>query len=189
MKLLRTKQKGDTLIEVLFAFVILSSITSIAFSGALSSYKTAISAQNRTQALFLAQYQADALKTYRDSLDWNNANGQQSFINGGIGVIGTGLISLSSNGYTTDEFKVFCMKKNTQASPAKSFWSIDTNNDNSCNNLAKSLAPNLQNPSLSITISSKDNFATTSIATITVKWQSANNQPENVTNRIILSKD
>lgn len=189
MKLMRTKHKGDTLIEVLFAFVILSSIISIAFSGALSSYKTAISAQNRTQALFLAQYQADALKTYRDSLDWNNSNGQQSFINGGVSGVGTDLIGLSTNGYTTDQNKIFCMKKNTQASPAKSFWSIDTNTSNSCNSLAKSLAPNLQNPTLSITISSSDSFATTSTATITVTWQSANNQTENVTNRIILSKD
>jgi len=189
MIILKLKPKGDTLIEVLFAFVILSSIISIAFSGALSSYKTAISAQNRTQALFLAQYQADALKTYRDSLDWNNSNGQQSFINGGVSGVGTDLIGLSTNGYTTDQNRIFCMKKNTQASPAKSFWSIDSNTSNSCNSLAKSLAPNLQNPTLSITISSSDSFATTSTATITVTWQSANNQTENVTNRIILSKD
>lgn len=185
MKLLRTKHKGDTLIEVLFAFVILSSIISIAFSGALSSYKTAISAQNRTQALFLAQYQADALKTYRDSLDWDSSNGQQSFLNGGIGGIGP-VVNLQSS--YLDKSKTFCMEKITSASPPKNWWAVNENVSNACNNLANSLAPNLQNPKLSITIASGV-VANSVVATVEVRWQSANNQTENVTNRIILSKD
>lgn len=185
MRILKLKPKGDTLIEVLFAFVILSSIISIAFSGALNSYKSAVSAQNRTQALFLAQYQADALKTYRDSLDWDNTNGQQSFLNGGVGSIATDLIGLSTAGYTTDPNKVFCMKKST-SSP--NYWTINTNNSGDCNNLAKELAPNLQSPTLSITLAS-GSVANSYTATIRVTWVSSNNQTENVTNRIILAKD
>ena len=69
------KRAGDTLVEVMLAFAILSAVISVAFSGAMGSYRSALTAQNRTQALFLAQYQADGLKTYRDSLDWDNGGG------------------------------------------------------------------------------------------------------------------
>jgi len=77
------------------------------------------------------------------------------------------------------------MKKST-SSP--NYWTINTNNSGDCNNLAKELAPNLQSPTLSITLAS-GSVANSYTATIRVTWVSSNNQTENVTNRIILAKD
>ncbi len=77
-----TYNNGDTLIEVIFAFAILATIIGFAFTGAIQARKTAVAAQQRTQAVFLAQYQAQALKAYRDSLPWDVQGGKPNFING-----------------------------------------------------------------------------------------------------------
>ncbi len=78
-----TYNNGDTLIEVIFAFAILATIIGFAFTGAIQARKTALAAQQRTQAVFLAQYQSQSLKAYRDSLPWDDGVGFPNFI--GIG--------------------------------------------------------------------------------------------------------
>lgn len=80
-------KRGDTLIEVIFAFAILSTIIGFAFGGAIQARKSAVAAQQRTQALLIAQYQASALSAYRDSLPWNITEGSPSFINGQAGTL------------------------------------------------------------------------------------------------------
>lgn len=76
-----SKRSGDTLIEVIFAFVILGTIIGIAFTGVISAHRSAVAAQERTQATFFAQFQAEALKNYRDSLGWDSNSGN-SFLDG-----------------------------------------------------------------------------------------------------------
>jgi len=171
---------GDTLIEVLFAFTILSAVISVAFSGALSSYKSAQTAQNRTQALFLAQYQADALKTYRDSLAWDSAeNSLASFLDAGAG--STGLTAM--RGYTLSPFNPFCVGFFGQV---VTYWHINSNPY--CDGFAKSLAPNLNSPTMQITLSAITNDSIK--ATVTVSYKAANNSAitEKVTNTILLTK-
>ena len=92
------KLNGDTLIEVLFAFAILSTVIGTAFSGAMGSYKSAQVAQQRSQAQLLAQYQADGLLTYRNSLAWDSASNLPNFLDGG-----SGLTAVSG-------FASFCMR-------------------------------------------------------------------------------
>lgn len=169
---------GDTLIEVLFAFTILSAVISVAFGGALSSYKSAQTAQNRTQALFLAQYQADALKTYRDSLAWDGTeNALASFLNAGS----VNLTAMSTKASSGDPF---CMEANT--TPTR-YWKVSTNTVN-CNDSARALAPNLNSPTVQITLSAITSDSTQ--ATVTVSYKAANNSAitEKVTNTILLTK-
>lgn len=172
---------GDTLIEVLFAFTILSAVISVAFGGALSSYKSAQTAQNRTQALFLAQYQADALKTYRDSLAWDGTeNALASFLDGPT--VADNLTAM--RGYILSPFSPFCME--AVNSPTDRWWKVQTTTAN-CNEGARYLAPNLNSPTVQITLSAITNDSTK--ATVTVSYKAANNSPdEKVTNTILLTK-
>jgi len=179
---------GDTLIEVLFAFTILSAVISVAFGGALSSYKSAQTAQNRTQALFLAQYQADALKTYRDSLAWDGSeNSLASFLDGPTVTNNTNNNNLTAmRGYTLSPFSPFCMEPvNT---PVGRWWKVQTSTAN-CNDSARALAPNLNSPTVQITLSAIDATNESTKATVTVSYKAANNSPdEKVTNTILLTK-
>ena len=171
---------GDTLIEVLFAFTILSAIISVSFGGAMSSYKSAQTAQNRTQALFLAQYQADALKTYRDSLAWDGTeNALASFLNAGS----VNLTAMSTKASSGDPF---CMEANT--TPTR-YWKVSINTVN-CNDSARALAPNLNSPTVQIKLGTIDPTNNSIKATVTVSYNAANNSAitEKVTNTILLTK-
>ncbi len=83
--------RGDTLIEVIFAFAILGTIIGFAFTGVIQGRKSAISAQQRTQALLLLQQQSEALVGYRSSLVWSPVDGCPSFLSGGTS--GPGCVS------------------------------------------------------------------------------------------------
>ena len=180
---------GDTLIEVLFAFTILSAVISVAFGGALSSYKSAQTAQNRTQALFLAQYQADALKTYRDSLGWDNTEGQSyCFLDtsGTACTAGTNLTAMSA--YATTPFDSFCMVLVTPlVPPAIRYWKVEPTTS-TCTTTAQTLAPNLNSPTMQITLGAITNNSIK--ATVTVSYKAANKSTitEKVTNTILLTK-
>ena len=176
---------GDTLIEVLFAFTILSAVISVAFGGALSSYKSAQTAQNRTQALFLAQYQADALKTYRDSLGWDSAeNPAASFLNANTLSSSATLTAMSV--YLSPSTNSFCMVP----AGGLTYWKVQdtTTTPSSCDERAKTLAPNLNNPTVQITLGAITNNSIK--ATVTVSYKAANKSTitEKVTNTILLTK-
>ena len=179
---------GDTLIEVLFAFTILSAVISVAFGGAMSSYKSAQTAQNRTQALFLAQYQADALKTYRDSLAWDGTeNALASFLDGPT--VTNNLTAM--RGYLpiapATQGTAFCMEP--VITPGDIWWKVQTSTDN-CNDRARALAPNLNSPTVQIVLSAIDVTNDSTKATVTVSYKAANNSAitEKVTNTILLTK-
>jgi len=192
MKLLNKKLSGDTLIEVLFAFVILSAVISVSFGGAMASYRSALTAQNRTQALFLAQYQADGIKTYRDSLDWDSTGGLPSFLNGKTASLGGDTltpVALANNsllsGFCMDTFR----DSSSTISPKPYYWKLVTNSAD-CKALAKKIAPNLNDPQMSIELKYPDNTADRVEAIITVSYIPASgsdpNYREKVTNSIIL---
>jgi len=110
---------GDTLIEVIFAFAILATIIGYAFTGAIQARKTALAAQQRTQALYIAQYQSQALKAYRDSLPWDDSVGIPNFI--GVG---------NASGATIDYSNFYCMTKvDSQTPPTVKQWLL-IQNDN-----------------------------------------------------------
>jgi Tfp pilus assembly protein PilV len=167
---MKRKLAGDTLIEVMFAFAVLATIASVSFSGALSAYKASVSAQWRTEASFVAQYESDALLTYRKSLDWD------TFINN----------SLFSNSSTN-----FCVVS-VAAAPSLNYWQ-PTTDPNLCNGIKKLLA-NVNKPDVSININkqSTTGSATTfdkALATITVSWVNKNGQNESVKDIILLTKE
>lgn len=78
-----TKPKGDTLIEVVISLAILATILAIATTAALTFYRTTRAANERSQALYLAQRQAEALRAYAGSLSWSQVTDPTL---GGLGV-------------------------------------------------------------------------------------------------------
>lgn len=81
--------RGDTLIEVIFAFAILGTIIGFSFTGVIQARRSAISAQQRTQALEIAQYQSEGLQAYRNSIYWDNSQGCPSLFGGSGTTCGT----------------------------------------------------------------------------------------------------
>jgi hypothetical protein len=185
---MRHFRAGDTLIEVLFAFTILSTVIGVMFSGALGSYKSALNAQDRTTALFLAQYQADGLKSYRDSIAWDQASGQQyTFLDadGGaaLGDSATQKSLVVVRSLATNNTS-FCMN---QPSSSYIYWKIITVASD-CKSIASALAPSLQDADININIALA-NDGNSATATVKVKWRARNSrQIENVTNTILLTK-
>lgn len=160
------KRRGDTLIEVLFAFAILATIVGFSFTGALSGYKSALAAQNRTQATFLAQYQADGLKTYRDSLQWETSDDSPSFL---------------------DTTQITCI--HTKDDRGTIYWEVIVTAEE-CKALATALAPNLDSPDITIKLENVTGNPDRKVATVVVSWQPRNARiREQVTNTIILTKE
>jgi type II secretory pathway pseudopilin PulG len=62
--------RGDTLIEVMFAVVILSAVLISCFALANTAFRQGGRAQERAQAANLAQEQYEALRAYRDGTGW-----------------------------------------------------------------------------------------------------------------------
>jgi len=180
-----SKPKGDTLIEVLFAFAILSSVMAIAFNASIASFKSAQSASRRSQATFLAQYQADALKTYRDSLDWNNELGNDSFLDG---INNTNDTKVRS--FFNPPEKEFCIIKDPAIPGPGNFayWKIQTDL-NDCKTKGSALAPKLAINSMKITPKDLDE----KIASFEVKIEynpgsGASDLTDTVTNTVVLTK-
>lgn len=72
-------QRGDTLIEVVISIAILSVTLVTAFNIANLSFRIGSQARERTQAIYIAQDQAEKLRFYRDQLvSYAVANGSAS---------------------------------------------------------------------------------------------------------------
>lgn len=61
------RQRGDTLLDIVFSMVIVGIIIAVGYASALFSWRVAKTAQQRTQAYYLAQYQTEALIAYRNA--------------------------------------------------------------------------------------------------------------------------
>jgi type II secretory pathway pseudopilin PulG len=188
----RSKPAGDTLIEVMFAFVILGSIISFAYTGVIQARRSALDAQQRTQATFIAQYQKNALNAYRSGLPWNVEGGSPNFLEGGVST------TVPVNG--TDKF---CMDLNVSSgTPAVSNWILKKETDPATNCTipagelyggsgkqkitfapysAQGLTPTNCNPANLPLCSSLQ-------ATIVVSWQSTSGIENSVTNTVVLTQ-
>lgn len=86
----KVTQKGDTLIEVVFALLIIGVIVAVALQGAIRAHRSAVAARQRTEANLVAQFQAEMFRAYRNYLGhWDSSVGSPSLIEGlnGIGVM------------------------------------------------------------------------------------------------------
>lgn len=186
---MKIKHRGDTLIEVLIAFAILSLVISTAFSGSMSAYKSSLVAQNQTQANFVAQYQAEALKTYRDALLWNDPQ-YPSFLTGFSQAGSNTLPSLMT--YIDSSNKAFCMYLNNpnlgKTTTDEIYWQVQTD-PTACNNSMALLAPELgSDATVSITLAKVNNDINQIKATITVSWTPRNtSSPQSVVNNVLLT--
>lgn len=173
------KRSGDTLIEVIFAFVILGTIIGLAFTGVISAHKGAVAAQERTQATLFAQYQAEALKNYRDSLGWDENSGD-SFLDGSA--LGTTLPDIRSI-YLPPNTATFCMQRNGNV------WSIvpsaSCNTDPLYDVLLQDGTTNKVSISLRTTVANPNVVQ----ADIIVSWLSALRQPAQVVQTVTLTKE
>lgn len=183
-----TVNAGDTLIEVIFAFAILSTIIGFAFTGAIQARKTAIAAQQRTQAVFIAQQQTESLKAYRDSLPWGDDPLEiPNFINGGNGSA------------VIDSSEKYCMRKvdnSPSPPPIIRQWLLVTNNDsnNPCPNTSLQALPSrevIQIQFACISPTSSTQFAECEIlrATVEVKWLDPYGRESSVINLVNLTKN
>jgi prepilin-type N-terminal cleavage/methylation domain-containing protein len=64
MRLLKLHQRGDTIVEVLIAMAIVSSVLGISYSTVSRSKKTIQNAQERSQALRLVEGQVEQLRSF-----------------------------------------------------------------------------------------------------------------------------
>lgn len=69
--MIKRKQKnGMTLVEIIFAFAILSTILTLSYASTINSWRSAVSANQRTQAQYLVQQSVESIKAYRASSDF-----------------------------------------------------------------------------------------------------------------------
>lgn len=66
MKTLLRQRGGMTLIEIMFAFAILTTILVVAYGAAVGALQSARNANQRSQAQFIAQQQIEQLRSWRD---------------------------------------------------------------------------------------------------------------------------
>ncbi|MBA3679129.1 type II secretion system protein [Candidatus Saccharibacteria bacterium] len=189
---------GDTLIEVIFAFAILGTIIGFSFTGVISARKSAVAAQERTQALEMAQYQSEALQAYRDSLPWDGARGCPSFLGGSVGGGGCSStpLGLAQIDLITTPNATYCILPITNAASSITRWKL-SNNASDCNDIT----PFLHNGSMAVsTITFKQTGrlvnngpaspvdSQTVQADVKVEWQGPFGTTESVSNIVILTK-
>lgn len=186
----RSKPAGDTLIEVMFAFVILGSIISFAYTGVIQARRSALDAQQRTQATFIAQYQKNALNAYRSGLPWNNNGGNPNFLVGeGGGTTGV------------NDTDTFCMDlKASSGTPAVSNWILEKETDpaTNCTIPAGELYGGSGKQKITFAPYNAQGVTPTNCtnvqlcsylqATIVVTWKSTSGIENSVTNTVVLTQ-
>jgi len=68
------RRQGMTLIEIIFAMAIVTTVLTLAYAAALGAWRNATAANQRTQAQYMIQQSIEAIKAYRetDNFDWND---------------------------------------------------------------------------------------------------------------------
>ncbi len=67
---IKWRERGDTLVEVMMALAILSSVLISSFNLSSRALRLGAAARERSQGVNLIQAQAEALHSYRDSTNW-----------------------------------------------------------------------------------------------------------------------
>ena len=186
----RSKPAGDTLIEVMFAFVILGSIISFAYTGVIQARRSALDAQQRTQATFIAQYQKNALNAYRSGLPWNDDGGSPNFLVG----------SVPTSAKVSDSGLGFCMRPITSGTPAVSKWILKAETDpaTNCTIPAGELYGGSGKQKITFAPYNAQGVTPTNCtnvqlcsslqATIVVSWKSTSGIENSVTNTVVLTQ-
>jgi type II secretory pathway pseudopilin PulG len=186
----RIKPAGDTLIEVMFAFVILGSIISFAYTGVIQARRSALDAQQRTQATFIAQYQKNALNAYRSGLPWNDDGGSPNFLSG----------SIPTSAPVSDSGLGFCMRPITSGTPAVSKWILKAETDpaTNCTIPAGELYGGSGKKKITFAPYNAQGVTPTNCtnvqlcsslqATIVVSWKSTSGIENSVTNTVVLTQ-
>lgn len=67
------RRQGMTLVEIIFAMAIVSTVLTLAYAAALGAWRNATAANQRTQAQYMIQQSIEAIKAYRetDDFDWD----------------------------------------------------------------------------------------------------------------------
>ena len=184
----RSKPAGDTLIEVMFAFVILGSIISFAYTGVIQARRSALDAQQRTQATFIAQYQKNALNAYRSGLPWNVDGGNPNFLAGGGADPPSPKVEGTPN--------VFCMEPNNAANawvlkpaancsiPAEKLYGGSGKVEITFAGYAVGQTSTSPTLTCNITLDACPALQ----ATIVVSWKSTSGIANSVTNTVVLTK-
>jgi type II secretory pathway pseudopilin PulG len=187
-QLSKNNRRGDTLIEVIFAFAILGTIIGFSFTGVIQARKSSLAAQQRTQALEIAQYQTQALTAYWANLPWDDGGGGfcPSFKNGGCSGSGNPPIQTGSQTY--------CLKPTNSSTP-QTYWQL-TATTSECNSLVPNLSLASGDAPIGIRFSdigqlsaSGPTAGNTNVqATITVSWTDPFGQTASVKTITILTK-
>jgi hypothetical protein len=172
------KRLGDTLIEVIFGFAILGTIIGIAFTGVINAHRSAVAAQERTQATFFAQYQAEALKNYRDSLGWEDKANGNTFLDGAA--LGSALPEIRT--LYLDAGNPFCMQKSANKWIVIPAANCDT--DSLYNPLIQDGTVN--KVAIKLRRTSKPDIIQ---ADVVVSWRNALRQPAQVVQTVTLTKE
>lgn len=113
-------QRGDTLIEIAFALVIIGFIVAVAIQGAIKAHQAAVTARKRTQATFIAQSQLELLEAsrrYYNEVDpsteaplhggWGNGSGSDEFLSFLRGGAGAAIVPPSCPVPLNDTFSIY----------------------------------------------------------------------------------
>ncbi len=115
MALLR-RERGDTLLEVVFAVVIMGAVLISCASLASAAFRNGVSAKERTQAANIAQGQAEALRNLRDV----NREACSS-----VGCPSGWAMFRSKIGISGSPSEEFCLAKD----PSTGQWLVETDRD------------------------------------------------------------
>ncbi len=70
-------RRGMTLVEILFAFAIVATVLTLSYAAALNAWRSAVAANQRTQAQYLVQQGMESVRAYRESSGfvWDGTGG------------------------------------------------------------------------------------------------------------------
>ena len=114
------KRSGMTLIEILFSVAIIGTVLTVAYSAALSAWRSAASANQRSEAQYVAQNSLETIKSYRDlstsptaqkRMLWSGAT------NGGLGGFLQELRATVPSGSTKARFNVLACSELSPTNP------------------------------------------------------------------------
>lgn len=71
--MVRRRNTGMTLVEIIFAMAIVSTVLTLSYAAALGAWRNATAANQRTQAQYMIQQSIEAIKAYRETenFDWD----------------------------------------------------------------------------------------------------------------------
>lgn len=127
----KKKQRGDTLIEIAFALVIIGFIVAVAIQGAIKAHQAAVTARKRTQATFIARSQLEMIQVvkgyFMDKNGWGTSGSDPLTVLGQLSNMGMGVPAavpcsgVIQPGAPSSEFHAFPSPNWTNPNPQTAF--------------------------------------------------------------------